>query len=493
MKQPKALYLLFFVEMWERFSFYGMRGLLIYFMVAGIDKGGLGYQESTSYNIKGAYGALLYIGPLIGGYLADKLLGYKKAIMIGAFIMSLGHLVMLVHNEETFFLGLALVALGTGYFKPNMVNTLGTLYTENDPRRDVGFTIFHMGVNLGAFLMFIPIFVGQKYDWHYGFSLAGFAMALGLFTFMFFNKKYLSGKGESPNPELLHKKVLGFVTNYQLVIILSIVVLPFYSYLLRHKEILDFYILYPMGILFIVYMVYQVFVRDAKESNRIIVFLILFFFSVMFWAFFEQGDTSLGLFVEKNLDKNIFGYELKSGVFQALNSFYIIVFAPLVSMVWQFLQTKNKDLSTPLKMGIGVSLNGVCFLIFATSMYFADTSGIVPLYFYLLAYMAITLGELCLYPTSLSMVSKIAPNDLKGLMMGGWMLSIAFAHSLASMIANTTTGENGVSLVGFEALTNYCSVYKQIGLFALLAGIGLALFSKKLSKMIALEKNEPIV
>jgi POT family proton-dependent oligopeptide transporter len=492
MKQPKALTLLFFVEMWERFSFYGMRGLLIYFMVAGIEKGGLGYEENISYDIKGAYGAILYISPLIGGLLADKILGYKKGIILGAFIMALGHMVMLVHDESTFFLGLALVALGTGYFKPNMVSTLGSLYSENDPRRDVGFTIFHMGVNLGAFLMFIPIFVGQKYDWHLGFSLAGFAMALGLITFMVSQKKYLDGKGESPNPELLHKKYLGPITTYHIIIILSILTLPLYSFLLKNKWILDTFILYPTGIVFIGYMIYQATVRESKESKRIVVYLILFFFSMMFWAFFEQGDTSLGLFVDKNLNKNVFGYELPAGVFQSLNSFYIIVFAPIVSLLWQYLERRGKDLSTPLKMGIGVSLNGVCFLIFATSVYFADTQGIVPLYFYLLAYMAITIGELCLYPTSLSLVTKIAPKGLTGFMMGGWMLSIAFSHSVASLIAHTTTGAHGESLFGMEALINYCLVYKNIGLIALFAGIGLALFSKPLAKMMALGKSEPI-
>lgn len=486
MKQPKALRLLFFVEMWERFSFYGMRGLLIYFMVACLEDGGLEYSEGVSYDIKGAYGAILYISPLIGGLLADKILGYKKSIILGCIIMSLGHMVMLIHDDTTFFMGLALVALGTGYFKPNMVSMLGSLYTENDPRRDVGFTIFHMGVNLGAFLMFIPIFVGQKYDWHLGFSLAGFAMAIGLITFMLYQKKHLADKGESPNPELLHKKLLGSFTIYHLIIVLSVVALPIYAFLLKNKAVLDTFILYPTGILFISYMIYQAFVREAKESKRIIVYLILFFFSLMFWAFFEQGDTSLGLFVDKNLDRTIFGYKLPAGVFQALNSLYIILCAPLVSMFWQFLEKRGKDWSTPLKMGVGVSLNGICFLIFATSIYFANPQGIVPLYFYLLAYLAITIGELCLWPTSLSMVTKIAPKGLTGLMMGGWMLSIAFSHSVASLIAHTTTGDNGESLFGMKALINYCLVYKNIGLIALFAGIALALCSKPLAKMMAL-------
>ncbi len=493
MKQPKALRLLFFVEMWERFSFYGMRGLLIYFMVAAVEKGGFGYAENVGYDIKGAYGAILYISPLIGGILADKILGYKKSVMLGALIMSLGHLVMLLHNEVTFFMGLALVALGTGYFKPNMVSILGSLYNdENDPRRDPGFTIFHMGVNLGAFLMFIPIYVGQEYDWHFGFSLAGFAMALGLVTFIAFQGKHLKDKGESPNPELLNKKQIGFLTTYHIVIILSIIVLPLYSFLLKHKWILDSFILYPTGVLFIGYMIWQATIRESKESKRIVVYLILFFFSLMFWAFFEQGDTSLGLFVDKNLDRSMFGYKLPAGVFQAFNPLYIIIFAPIMSALWNFLSERGKDLSTPLKMGIGVSLNGVCFLIFATCMYFADANGIVPLYFYLLAYIAITIGELCLYPTSLSLVSKIAPKGLTGFMMGGWMLSIAFSHSVASLIAHSTTGAHGESLFGMEALVSYCTVYKNIGLIALFAGIGLALVSKPLAKMMALGKSEPI-
>ncbi|HTF81895.1 MAG TPA: oligopeptide:H+ symporter, partial [Cytophagales bacterium] len=299
------------------------------------------------------------------------------------------------------------------------------------------------------------------------------------------------GKGESPRPELLNKRLLGPFTMYHLIILLSIVVLPLYAYLLKHKWILDYYILYPLGFLFIGYMIYQAVVRQRLESNRIIVFLILFFFSLMFWAFFEQGDTSLGLFVEKNLDRNIFGYKLESGVFQSLNPLYIVVFAPVMGWLWKVLAERDKDPSTPFKMGVGVSLNGLAFLTFAASIYFADSQGIVPLYFYLIAYMIITIGELCLYPLSLSLVSKIAPQDLKGLMMGGWMLSIAFSHSVAALIANMTTGKNGAALFGIEALASYCSVYKQIGLIALFAGIGLALFSRKLASMMALEKTEP--
>ncbi|MFN8436890.1 MAG: oligopeptide:H+ symporter [Cytophagales bacterium] len=483
MKQPKALYLLFFVELWERFSFYGMRGILIYFMLHGLH-----LTEEQSYDIKGAYGILVYISPLFGGFLADKLLGTKKSIMIGAFVMMLGHLTMLIDNVQTFFSGLALVALGNGFFKPNISSSVGQLYSSNDPRKDTAFTIFYMGVNIGAFLQFLCPLVSKEYNnYHIGFSLAGFGMALGLIIFMFLKDKLLVNIGDSPNEALLNKRYFG-ISVYQIIWISTILLIPVYMYLLQHKFVLDV-ILYSVGVLFFIYLFYQAYKRNSLERNRIYAYVVLFFYSMMFWAFFEQGDTSLGLYIEKNLDRHILGYEVPPGVFQSVNPGYIIVFAMLVSSIWSFLAERKKDLNIPLKLGLGVILNGIGFLVFYLSKDAANAQGLVPLYFFLGAYILITLGELFLSPIGLSMVTKIAPPDMTSLMMGGWMLSIAFAHSLSAEIAKLTTKKGGEAMVGLEALNSYCGVYYKIGVIAILAGLVLVVFSKILAKMMALKDS----
>jgi proton-dependent oligopeptide transporter, POT family len=482
MKQPKALYLLFFVEMWERFSFYGMRGILIYFMIHGLNM-----SENEGYDIKGSYGILVYIGPLLGGYLSDKLLGNKKAIEIGAVIMMLGHLTMLIDNRSTFFAGLALVALGNGFFKPNISSTVGQLYSANDPRKDTAFTIFYMGVNIGAFLQFLCAIVSKEYNnYHIGFSLAGFGMGIGLLTYMYFKKSLLNEIGNSSNVEILQKKHFG-ISNYYKVWVGAFLIVPLYIYLIQHKQILDV-LLYTVGILFFIYLFIQAVKKTKEERKRIYAYVVLFFYSMLFWAFFEQGDTSLGLYIEKNLDKKIFGYDIPPGAFQSVNPGYIIVFALILSSLWSYLASRKKDLTIPMKLALGVILSGVGFLIFNLSKDYASAQGIVPLYFFMFAYVFITVGELCLSPIGLSMVTKIAPKDMTSVMMGGWMLSIAFAHSLSAEIAKLTTGKDGESLIGMEALNSYCSVYEKIGVISIIAGLLLVALSKPLAKMMALDK-----
>lgn len=484
MKQPKALYLLFFVELWERFSFYGMRGILIYFMIHGLHM-----SENEGYDIKGSYGILVYIGPLLGGYLSDKLLGNKKAIEIGAVIMMLGHLTMLIDNKTTFFAGLSLVALGNGFFKPNISSTVGQLYSANDPRKDTAFTIFYMGVNIGAFMQFLCAVVSKEYNnYHIGFSLAGFGMGIGLLTYMYFKKSLLFEVGNTPNEELLQKKHFG-ISNYYKVWIGAFLVVPLYVHLIQNKYILDV-LLYSVGILFFIYLFIQAFKKTEVERKRIYAYVVLFFYSMMFWAFFEQGDTSLGLYIEKNLDKNIFGHEIAPGAFQSVNPGYIVIFALILSSLWGYLASRKKDLSIPMKLAVGVILSGVGFLIFYLSKNYATSQGIVPLYFFMFAYIFITVGELCLSPIGLSMVTKIAPKDMTSVMMGGWMLSIAFAHSLSAEIAKLTTGKDGESLKGIEALNSYCSVYEKIGLISIIAGIILVVLSKPLTKMMSVDTIE---
>ncbi|MFQ3576481.1 MAG: peptide MFS transporter [Cytophagales bacterium] len=473
-QQPKGLFLLFFVEMWERFSFYGMKGLLIYFMTQHFL-----YEENFAYDILGAYGALVYAGPVFGGYLAEKFLGYKNSIIIGGIVMMLGHFAMFFLEENSFFAALAMVAIGNGFFKPNISSTVGQLYGENDSRRDTGFYIFYLGINLGAFGQLLCAALGENLGWHYGFSLAGIGMGLGLLIFMIRQKKDLNGIGEAPK---ITKKISG-ISYFQLVLIGCLMAIPLYMFLLKHKDLLDQFVLYPIAALSIVYLVWEGWKRTKVDRQRMAAAVILTFFSVIFWAFFEQAGSSISLFIKKCLDRNVFGYEIVPSAFQSVNPGYIIIFAPMMSIFWSFLDSKNLKISIPVKFALGMLMLGVGFGIFAISYNSADANGIAPLYFFMLGYLVLTLGELCLSPIGLSMITQLAPKGLTGMMMGLWMLSSSFAHSVGAVIAKTTSMDESVT--GLPALKVYTEVFSYIGWTAIGAGVILFLISPLLQKWIS--------
>lgn len=481
-QQPKALFLLFFVEMWERFSFYGMKGLLIYFMTQHFL-----YDENKAYDILGAYGALVYAGPVLGGYLAEKILGYKNSIILGGIIMMFGHFSMFFLEESFFFAALAMVAIGNGFFKPNISSTVGQLYDDNDPRRDTGFYIFYLGINLGAFGQLLCAALGENLGWHYGFSLAGIGMGFGMLMFMLRHKKDLVGKGEAPNPVELYKKRFLGLNQFHFIAIGSLLVVPIYVYLLGHKELLDLYVLYPIAFLSILYLVWESLKRTSKERQKIAAAVILTFFSVVFWAFFEQAGTSISLFIKKCLDRNVLGFEIVPSAFQSVNPAYIIIFAPVLSLFWSFLESKKLNLNIPLKFALGMVLLGGGFGVFAMSYSSANEQGIVPLYFFMLGYLVLTIGELCLSPIGLSMITQLAPKGLTGMMMGLWMLSSSFAHSVGAVIAKTTSMDKEVT--GLAALKIYTDVFANIGWVALIAGLVLVAISPILQKWIADEKQ----
>lgn len=475
LKHPKSLYLLFFVELWERFSFYGMKGLLIYFMTQHFL-----YSEEKGYDILGAYGALVYAGPVLGGFLAEKYLGYKISIIIGAFIMMLGHLSMLFTNEFMFSVSLAFIAIGNGFFKPNISSTVGQIYSTGDPKRDAGFTIFYMGINIGAFGQLFCATLGEKVGWHYGFSLAGFGMAIGLLTFIFLHKKFLSDKGLPPDPISLYRKMFLGLNKIHLILLGTLFVIPIYIYFLQHKELLDLYVLYPVAIFTIGYLIFQSFKHSKLERQRIFACLILTAISVLFWAFFEQGGSSISLFIKKNVNRNVFGFEIVASAFQSVNPAFIILLAPIFSILWSYLSRKQKDISITAKFGIGIVLLGLGFYTFYWSRFYASAEGTIPLIFFLLGYMIITIGELCISPVGLSMVTKLAPEKLVGIMMGAWMLSSSFAHSLGAFIAKTTAMSTEVK--GFDSLIIYTDVFNMIGLICVIVGIIVCLLSPILTK-----------
>lgn len=452
---PKALFYLFFVEMWERFSYYGMRALLVLYMT----KGFLTYSQSEAYGVYGAYGAMVYATPLLGGYLAERFMGYRKSIMWGAVLMMIGHFLMAFEQEYIFLTALAMLIMGNGFFKPNISSMIGKFYARNDPRRDGAFTIFYMGINIGAFLTGLTCgVVGELEGWHYGFTLAGFGMLLGLIIFWKAQKAgVLEDKGYAPNeveevpqPNIeedsrIEKykivnnptpKVIGLPVN-MIIYVCSLLAIPLIWLIIDHHEVLD-YILLTIGAGMVGWLIYSSFSYEKVQRQRIWVVVTLFFFAIIFWTFFELAGSALTVFTDNNVSKSAF---FTTTMFQSLNPFFIMVFAPIYSWIWLKLSKANKEPSAPVKFGIALVLLGFGFLVlnFGSGM---AVAGMIPAVFMVGLYLFHTLGELALSPVGLSMVTKLAPLKIVGFVMGFWMMSSSFAHMLGVKVANMTAIEN---------------------------------------------------
>lgn len=510
LKQPQSLYMLFFAEMWERFSFYGMRSLLTLYLTLSLFKDIQDPEKSAmAYGIYGVYGALVYATPFLGGLIADRILGFQKTVMLGAVLMAVGHFVMAIETEFFLYLALAFLIVGNGFFKPNISSMVGGLYAEDDPRRDAGFTIFYMGINLGA--LAAPLlcgFIGETYGWFYGFGLAGIGMLIGLFVFGNGRKK-LEDNGLPPNIEKLKEKVAG-ITRETWVYILGTLSVGLFALMVRNYEITLRYILEPFSILVILSLFVMSFKLEKVHKQRLWVVLVLLAFNVVFWAFFEQAGSSLTLFTNSNVDRSIFGWEIPASTFQSVNPSFIVLLAPLFSKLWVNLAKKGKDPSVAVKMGLGIIQLGIGFLILVAGVQFMGVGAVaalVPLIFLIMGYLLHTTGELCLSPVGLSMVTKLAQKKMVAMIMGGWFLSVALGHALASVIASSTSlsgGEdlqagqfavdNGLilademsnysieALKSLDQLTQYSDVFFQVGVIAIVVGVVLLAISPILKK-----------
>ncbi len=408
---PKALYFLFTIEMWERFSYYGMRALLVLYMVKF-----LLFNTEKAGNIYGIYTGLVYLTPLIGGYLADRYLGQKKCILIGAILMCLGQFILAVPNLTFFYIALGFLIIGNGFFKPNISTIVGQLYEKNDPRRDGGFTIFYMGINLGAF--FSPLIcgtLGEKVGFQYGFASAGVGMFLGLLIFLWGQNKFIKEVGNCPQychcEELATKQSKEIRKNNFWIASLPSVA--------RNDN-----------------------AKDCKKSltkeekQRIAVIFILMFFTIFFWASFEQAGSSMTLFADRSTDRIIpfLNLEFPASWFQAVNPLFIIILAPLFSKLWLDLADFNKNPSIPVKFAFGLLLVSAGFVVMILASMFAQTEKVSFLWL-IGVYFFHTLGELCLSPVGLSMVTKLAPAKFLSLLMGTWFLASFFANSTAGIFA----------------------------------------------------------
>ena len=421
-EHPKALYFLFTVEMWERFSYYGMRALLVLYMIKV-----LLFTDKEAGHVYGIYTGLVYLTPLIGGYIADRYAGQKNSVLAGAALMMLGHFVLALPGLSFFYIALALLIIGNGFFKPNISTMVGQLYEENDARRDGGFTIFYMGINLGAF--FSPLIcgtLGEKIGFHYGFASAGIGMLIGLLTFMWGQKRFINEIGNKPviinkENELLNEPVLVASCHSE--------DLNQPKNKFHEKRILCVAQNDEINV-----------TKDNKltkeEKHRIAVIFIMMFFSIFFWASFEQAGCSMTLFADRSTDRVIpfLNIEVPVSWFQSVNPLLIMFFAPLLSKLWLDLADVNKTPSLPIKFAIGMFLISLGFILMVSASGFAETAK-VSLFWLVGAYFFHTLGELCISPVGLSMVTKLAPVHFASLLMGIWFLSSFFANLLAGFFA----------------------------------------------------------
>ena len=476
---PKGLFVCFATEMWERFSYYGMRALLILYLTKHWE-----FTDATSYLIYGAYTSLVYIMPVFGGMLADQILGSKKAVTYGAILLVFGHLGMTVEsNEQIFYLSLALIVSGVGFLKPNISTMVGALYEEGDPRRDSGFTIFYMGINIGAFTATLLCgYLGEQVGWAYGFGAAGIGMLFGLIIFLW-GQKYLEGLAEPPSNKYL-QKMNGI--SYESWAYISGIFMVLVTWFLVQNSQLVGQLLGGFGAIFIgAWLLYALFRCAPDERDRLIVVGILILFSLIFWALFEQAGSSLNILTDRGVNRVIFGWEVPASMFQSLNAGFIFTIAPLFAMLWIALAKRNMEPSTPIKFSIGIIFVGLGFLALVYGM--GSSEGLqTGVFWIILIYLLHTLGELCLSPVGLSSVTKLSPQRIVGFMMGMWFFASAAGNYVAGLIARATASDSsGVSNDVFDLTQkqSFMDVYTDVGLMAIGCGIFLAILTPILKKL----------
>jgi len=544
---PTGLFTLFFAEMWERFSYYGMRALLVFYMI----KGFLGYDDSEAYAVYGAYTALVYATPFIGGMLADRLLGRRRAVVLGGLLMAAGHLLMTIQSEIAFFSALALLICGNGFFKPNISTIVGELYPHGSTRRDGGFTIFYMGINLGAAMSpLICGYIGETYGWHYGFGLATAGMLVGVAVFVApirltqilisigalgtavvlpllsetplqiaanafvaialvaggviacvaLGRGGLPRKAGAPQDPSASRRKLGGVLRADFAVYLGVLVaIPLIALLVQRNEIAKWTLILLGGAAFL-WLVWEAMRAEIVERHRLFVVFVLMFYSMLFWAFFEQGGSSMNNFADRNIDRvtedrtitaaeigstlrielnqeqlgrtngdqlftlndldeareagdvvvdwvvdeddvgmGVAGSEIKATVFQAANPIFILIFGLGFTALWGFLSARGWEPGTPVKFGLGLLQLGLGFAALWYGTHLADSRGMVAMSWLLLGYLLHTTGELCLSPVGLSMVTVLSPKRIVSTVMGAWFLAMAFSNYLAGVIATFTS------------------------------------------------------
>lgn len=468
-KYPRQLWWLFFSEMWERFSFYGMRGVLTFFMVNQ-----LMMKEDVANLQYGATQAFVYAFTFIGGLFADKILGFRRSLFWGGSLMVVGSLILAVDPKTFFFVGIGFNIVGTGFFKPNISTMVGALYKDGDERRDAGFSLFYSGINVGALLGgYSCVAIGKGYSWNLAFGLTAIVMTVSVLTFAR-SRRFLGPIGLSPLhalPDAGRRRWLEWGTYAG-----SLAIIPVLVVMVSRPQLTD-YFMYTIGPLTLVYLGWEMTKYSPAERRKLLAAMVFIVFSIVFWAFFEQSGGSLSLFAANNLDDTVLGIPLDpNGVNNSSNSLFVIAFSPLVGLAWVALAKKKLEPNTVVKFGLGFLFLAGAFWIFYATRFFANEQGITSLDLFTLAYLVITFGELCLSPIGLSIMTKLSPRPLQGVMMGMWFLASAYGQYVAGLLGAgmTSPAENATAM---DKLVSYTAGYQQLALYALVAGVVLLAIS----------------
>jgi POT family proton-dependent oligopeptide transporter len=489
---PKGLFYLFFAELWERFSFYGMRALLTLYMVQEIFKA-LAERDAATAVVYASYGSLVYASTVIGGRISDKILGMRSSIFLGGVLMALGHFVLAIENNIAFFLALSFIIVGNGFFKPNISTFVGSLYKDGDPRKDSGFTIFYMGINIGGFVA--PLlcgWLGETYGWHYGFGLAGIGMLTGLIFFWSGIKKNVFGdNGLPPNPEIYEKKILG-IPQKTFVPIVAFLSAPLIAYMLSSyksiangesflgDETIVGLLFKVIGVTVVLYMAYIMFKATLDERKKLFMAVLITFFMTLFWGFHELSGSVITLFASRNVDLSV----INASQTNALNSMFIIILAIPISLLWGYLSKRNLNPRTPYKFGLGLILAGASFYILALSGGSANENGMVPMWYLFAMYFIISVGELFMSPVGLSKITDLSPKRIVAFMMGIWFLSSAFAFQIVGFISKQLAIEStDANVGGFETLSVYTDGFSLIAQYSIGAGLVVLVFGPLMKKL----------
>lgn len=540
-KYPKQLWYLFLVEMWERFTFYGMRALLALY-ISHLALSGVNYKPMTNEDIVvkqqqffkqnkeelteshpryyietslptikneaesksnkqyGLIQAFIYAMAFVGGLFADKIFGFRKSVFWGGILMAIGTFTMAIPGAFSFYLGISILIVGNGFFKPNISTMVGQLYRKDDSRRDAGFSLFYSGINIGALLSGLTIaYIGTSISWSLGFATAGVCMLFGLGLFLFTQKK-LGPIGLPSNPEKLNEKVGGITKNIW-VFIISLLFIPFFFALVYYPMDIDFTWLYganedgspylvqfsdlfmiTIGILILAYLIFLMVKVSKEEKGKFIVAVVLIIFSALFWSFFEQGGGSLNFFAVGNVDNK--GLNMTQ-VNNSINALWVVAFAPLIGMLWIWMSKRKAEPNTVVKFGMGFIFLGLGFLVFFASKFFATGNALTPLWMFAGAYLVLTIGELCLSPIGLSMITKLTPVRLHGMMMGTWFLASAYGQYGAGLIGSALAkvDKSIANPTNWDKLEQYTGGYMTIGFIALSAGVLLIIISPIMRKL----------
>lgn len=474
-KYPKQLWYLFIVEMWERFCFYGMRGVLTVFMVDQL------FLKDDAANLQyGAIQAFVYAFTFIGGVFADKILGFRKSLFFGGIVMILGNLLIAFSPQEMFYYGIAFSIIGTGFFKPNISSMVGELYHEKDNRRDAGFGVFYAGINIGGLLGgILCIYLGEFYSWNLCFLSAAVVMALGLITFIL-TKKHLGPIGDSP---LMHLPKKTRNIREIAVYVGSILSLPFIFIMVKNTAYTD-YFMYTVLAIAMSYFIYEIIkTNNISIQKKLIAAFVFIFFYFLFNAIYEQSGGSLALFAKDNLSSDLLGFNiLPNAVNNSANTLFVIVLSPLIGLLWLAMAKRKIEPNTLIKFGIGFLFLSASFYLFYYTKFFADANGVTSLNLFTFAYLVTTVGELCLGPIGMSIITKLSPKRLFGMMMGLWFLASAFGQLVAGKLGAAMSSSDQTATL-LTKLQSYTDGYLQLAIYALIAGLFLILTTPFLKKL----------